>query len=85
MAEVILLVTFLALYRGETVNDSILIATSIDLALVSRVADELLGEQGHSRDKVVKAVVEGKRNALRLIAEEQDSESSHCSPNEEAK
>ncbi len=60
--------TFVAIYRGQTVSDSRLVALSADPSLVADVTARILAErQGEEPDPVVACVEEGKRKALRLI------------------
>ena len=66
------MVTFIAFYRGETVNTAQMIAVSTQPDLVSSVAKRLLssGELERDTDPVREAVNQGRRTALRLITEE---------------
>lgn len=60
--------TFLALYRGRTVNQSQLIATSADADLVALVAARLLGEsRSPSPDSILNAIQRGRSDALQQI------------------
>jgi hypothetical protein len=67
-----LLTNFIALYRGETVASAKIIAVSADANLVADFAARMLHH--HKRetegDSVVRSLDAGRRQALRLIAEE---------------
>jgi len=66
------LTNFIALYRGETVGSAKIIAVSADADLVADFAARLLQRQqeGVEGDPVVRRLDAGRRQALRLIAEE---------------
>ncbi len=72
-AEVIPTITFLTLYRGRTVDEAVVIATSIDPVLIQFVARHLLAEPLDPADAVLSAVVTCRRHALRLIIVEEPS------------
>lgn len=66
------MVSFVAIYRGQTVNDARLVSISADPCLVADVASRILTEalQEHpAADPVVAAIDKGKARALALIAE----------------
>jgi hypothetical protein len=65
-------VSFVALYRGESLQDAALVAVSTDPALVTHVAAALLAAQESLRDgdPVTRAVQAGRRKALRLLKAE---------------
>ncbi len=63
--------TFLALYRGETVGAAKMVAVSADPRLVGDFATRLLGQApGPEEDPVVASIEEGRRRALRIVADE---------------
>jgi hypothetical protein len=63
-------VTFLALYRGDTITDARLVATSANPALVADVASRMLCSPAPGDDPVLDAVERGRRRALRMIRAE---------------
>lgn len=68
--------TFVAIYGGNTISDSRLIALSADPGLVADVTSRILQEQvGRDTDPVVASVEKGRREALRLIKQEVIDES----------
>lgn len=61
--------TFIALYRGQTINSAKVIAVATDSELVSLVASKMLQtSEADSPDPVVSAMDAGRRQALRLVA-----------------
>lgn len=66
---------FVALYSGETIGAAKIIAASADPGLVSIAAERMLEEaEGNSvgdGDPVSTAINQGRRNALRLITQEE--------------
>lgn len=71
------MVSFLALYRGQSVGDAELVTVSTDPELVGRFADELLEERGPiPEDPVVSAIREGERRGLRIVRDEAEEGSS---------
>lgn len=66
------MVTFLALYRGESVASAELVAVATDPELVSGVAGALLAsrEEAEGGDPVLGAIRRGRRRALRAIRQE---------------
>jgi hypothetical protein len=72
------MISMVALYRGETLQTASLIAVSTDLQLVAQVAASLLREQAHDipEDPAVSAARSGRRQALRLVYREAKRERS---------
>lgn len=65
------MVSFLALYRGHSVDGAKLVAVSTDPEVVSRFADELLDERtSASDDPVVSAIREAERRGLEIVRDE---------------
>lgn len=63
--------SFIALYRGETVTSSRLVALSTDSDVVARFAEEILERNGQRSGDPVEAEIEsGRRRALELIQDE---------------
>lgn len=65
--------TFIALYRGHTVGEARLVAVSADPQLVSDFAAQLLQQPFPAEDAgdpVRTSIEEGRRHALRLVANE---------------
>ncbi len=62
--------TFLALYRGESVGGSKLLALSADPALVQDFAARLLNEPEVEEDAVLYELEHGRRRALQLVQSE---------------
>ena len=62
--------SFLALYRGKSVGSSELVSVTADPGIVSRFADEILQAEEPDRDPVLRAVEDGKRQALRIVRDE---------------
>jgi hypothetical protein len=63
--------TFIAIYRGETVAASKLVAVSADPVLVARIVSALRDEtRGSTDDQVLNAMEIAKYDALELIEEE---------------
>jgi hypothetical protein len=63
--------TFLALYHGDTVNSSELLAITADRPIVEEFAARLLGQPSKSsRDPVVVSIEEGRRKALEVVSDE---------------
>ncbi len=68
--------TFIALYRGDTVTAARMVAVSADPQLVSEFAARLLTEPiepDDAADPVRTRLEEGRRRALRLVANEEPS------------
>jgi hypothetical protein len=67
----LIVTTFLALYRGATVNSSEILAITADRRIVEEFAGRLLGERPEpSEDPVVTSIEEGRRKALELVRDE---------------
>src|SRR4051794_33320291 len=67
----VLMTNFIALYRGETVGSAKIIAVSADTDLVADLAARMLHRQEEiAGDPIVHSLDAGRRQALRLIAEE---------------
>jgi len=64
---------FVAIYTGDTIATARLIAASADPSLVQYVATRLLDHGSESDDPATAAVDLGRRNALRLIVEQEDA------------
>lgn len=65
--------SFVALYRGDTIQDAKMIAVTRAAQVVSYVVAELLDEpekEPETRDPVLKALAGGRDHALRLISDE---------------
>lgn len=70
--------TYLALFRGPTIDDATLVAVTANRDLVRRFAGEMIrrGDDPASHpgsdpeDPVAAAVADGRRRALRLVADE---------------
>lgn len=63
--------SFIALYRGETVTSSRLVALSTDPNLVGRFAGELLERTNLERMDPIEAEIEsGRQRALQLVQDE---------------
>lgn len=65
--------SFIALYRGPTVSEARLVSASGDAALVAYVATRLL-EMPSEEDDVLAPIEAGRRQALRLVLVETESE-----------
>jgi hypothetical protein len=64
-------VTFIAVYRGESLQRASLVAVSTDPALVAQVAATLLADrEPEPEDPAADAVHKGRRRALRLLKAE---------------
>ena len=64
-------VTFVAVYRGETISSARLVAVSTNTRLVADVVDRVLVEPDPTQgDPVANAIVRGRRSALRAIRKE---------------
>jgi hypothetical protein len=66
------LTNFIALYRGDTVASAKIITVTADADLVADFAARMLHHQEEETegDSVVRSLDDGRRQALRLIAEE---------------
>lgn len=64
--------TFLALYHGDTVNSSELLAVTADRRIVEDFAARLLGQPSEpSQDPVVVNIERGRRKALEVVRNEE--------------
>lgn len=67
------MVSFLAIYRGDSVQSAELVAVSTDSHLIASVARELLSEPESEQgpdDPALDSLRQGKERALRLVQEE---------------
>jgi hypothetical protein len=68
----VLLTTFLALYHGNTVNSSELLALTADRRIVEDFAARLLGQPSEPpKSPVVVPIEEGRRKALEVVRDEE--------------
>ena len=73
------MVSFLAIYRGDSIQTAELVAVSTNPSLVADVAGDLLGERDETTrdgvaDPVLDAVRDGRRRALEFVhAESEES------------
>lgn len=69
------MVSFLALYRGQSVGDAELVTVSTDPELVGRFADELLEARSQvPDDPVVSAIREAEKRGLRIVRDEAEGD-----------
>lgn len=62
------MVSFIALYRGESISAAQLVATTADASLVRDFAERMLSmSEGHEPDTVLRELELGRRRALRLV------------------
>jgi hypothetical protein len=64
------MVSFLGLYRGDSLETAQLVAVSADAELVGQVATALLERGERPTDPALGALQKGRRRALRHVAEE---------------
>jgi len=64
------MVSFLALYRGRTLDDAQLVAISTNDRIIKDFANRLLNERNDEPDPVLNEIRQGKRRALRIIKKE---------------
>lgn len=67
------MVSFLALYRGDSVQSAELVAVSTNSDLIADVAHQLLSEPESGRrpdDPALASLQQGKEQALRLVRDE---------------
>ena len=64
------MISYIALYRGDTLADSQLVAVSNAPGIVRRAAKDLLASQSPDSDPISAAVIKGKRRALELVSDE---------------
>ncbi len=62
--------TFLALYRGESVGGSKLLALTADPTVVADFAARMLAATEEEPDPVLDRLEDGRRRALRLVKDE---------------
>lgn len=75
------MVTFIALYRGDSVASAKLLALTADPQLVRKFAGRMLDAPGEGESDAVLAEVEqGRRQALRLVRREAESRSGRPLP-----
>ena len=62
---------FLALYRGTTIGDAVLIAASADQTLVRTVADALASqiELADDQDEIAQTAAQARKKTLQIIAQ----------------
>lgn len=69
------MVSFLALYRGRSVDDAELVAVSTDPELVGQFADELLDQRAPTADDPVVSVIrEAECRGLRIVRDEAEGD-----------
>ena len=69
--------TFVAVYRGATIGEAHLLAVSTDPDLVRDVVTRILGNSGEAiTDPAVRALEDGRREALEASMPETESEPS---------
>ena len=62
------MVSFIALYRGESISAAQLVATTADASLVRDFAERMLSmPEGHEPDTVLRELELGRRRALLLV------------------
>ena len=61
------MISFLALYRGSTLDNAQLVAVSTNGKIIGAFAERLLAEQNSEADLALRALQDGRRQALRLI------------------
>ena len=64
--------TFLALYRGESIGGSKLLALTADPKVVRDFAARILAEPDQEVDPIIEELERGRRGALRLVRREAD-------------
>lgn len=70
------MVSFLALYRGDSVGTAELVAVSTDPDLVARFADEFLQRKSNpSADPIVGVIRDAERRALEQVRDEAEGTS----------
>ncbi len=62
--------SFIALYRGRTLNDACLIALSSDPTIISDFTTRLISEPLHENDPALRELSKGRRRALKIVQEE---------------
>lgn len=61
---------FIALYRGQTLNDARLVALSSDPVLISDFTTRLISEPHREDDPALRELSKGRRRALKIVQEE---------------
>ncbi len=66
------MLSFLALYRGNTLRDAEVMALSSAPEIIREFAERLLAEplEGEERDPILRAAQEAKRGVLQLVRQE---------------
>ncbi len=62
--------TFIALYRGHTIDDARLLAASADPSIVSDFATRLINRPVQENDPALRELGKGRRRALKIIQKE---------------
>jgi hypothetical protein len=62
--------TFIALYRGQTLNDARLIALSSDPTIISDFTTRLISEPLREDDPALRELTKGRRRALKVVQQE---------------
>jgi hypothetical protein len=65
---------FIALYRGQTLNDARLIALSSDPQIIGDFATRLIGEPFREKDPALRELNKGRRKALRVVFQETENQ-----------
>jgi hypothetical protein len=60
--------TYVAVFRGRTLEEAKIVATSAHPAVIAAITEEFLRHPEPSDDPVLRAILNGERRALRLIA-----------------
>ena len=67
------MVSFIALYRGESISAAQLVATTADASLVRDFAERMLSmPEGHEPDTVLRELELGRRRALQLVRDDEE-------------
>lgn len=67
----VIVINFVALYRGETIQSARLVGVTGDATLVAEVSARLLQDSvREDADPVISSIQRGRRNAIRLIQRE---------------
>ena len=66
--------SFIAIYRGQTIGTARLIAVTANPELVAEVSSKMLENVACESDEVLKALDQGRRSALTLVAQEAKKE-----------
>jgi hypothetical protein len=65
-----MMVNFIALYRGRTLNDAEVIAITGEVSVVSEFAERMLMKDDGETDPILRQAQEGKRRVLELVRDE---------------